>query len=214
MHGNIQLPMPEADMIIHAGDFSGRGGKEEILNFLFWLNSLPYKHKVFIAGNHDLRMDPSHYLHDIDWFRKTMSLYPSLIYLQGDTVEVEGIKIFGSPVTPSFGRGWAFNADRGAEIDWEWAKIPDDIDIAVTHGPPYGYGDKVAWDGRVVGCKDLLRKLEEVKPKIHVFGHIHEGYGVYKNDNTMFINASMVDEHYYYVNKPVIIDWESMTQVY
>ena len=120
-------------------------------------------------------------------------------------ITIDGIKIWGSPIQPEF-FNWAFNRKRGAEIDKHWQLIPDDTDILVTHGPPFGYLDETARMERV-GCVDLLKRIDEIKPKVHVFGHIHEGYGTAINDrDTLFINASVLDEHYRLVNEPICFE--------
>ena len=128
------------------------------------------------------------------------------------------MKIYGSPWQPRFG-WWAFNLERGPDIKAKWDMIPEDTDILVTHGPPRGYGDKV-YRGVIhdemmdqmlseyerVGCYDLKKAVERVKPKYHIFGHIHSGYGTYKNKDTTFINASIVNERYENVHTPIIFN--------
>jgi Icc-related predicted phosphoesterase len=115
---------------------------------------------------------------------------------------VLGLKIYGSPITPRF-YNWAFMADRGNDIAGWWAAIPDDTDILVTHGPPHGIGDLVR--GRHTGCLELLKRVHEVKPTLHVFGHIHEGYGIYQSEEmeTIFANAAHMDGDYSPVNPPL-----------
>jgi Icc-related predicted phosphoesterase len=202
LHDDLLEP---ADVIVHAGDISTRGFKQEIENFLVWFSGLKqFTHKVFIAGNHDFGFQdfPS----DV---RNLLDKYPEVIYLQEQEVVIDEIKFWGSPATPYF-YNWAFNYMRGDDIDRIWKKIPEDVDVLITHGPPYMHGDEVPNllhnDERNVGCKDLMRHIERIKPQIHVFGHIHCGYGITFNEDTQFINASVLDEQYQYANKPTYIE--------
>ncbi len=203
-HGfHDQVFLPEGDMIVHAGDLSKRGLAMEIQAFVDWFAQLPYRYKVFIGGNHDF------YLEDRPALFKEM-LTDAVIYLEDDWIEIEGIKIWGSPITPFF-FDWAFNRQRGADINRYWTPIPDDIDILVTHGPPLGFGDRV-YSGDLVGCSDLLEAVKRVAPQYHVFGHIHEAYGIYKNEKTTFINASVVNLQYQVVNAPIVVNYEGKTK--
>lgn len=199
-------PDKESSMIIHAGDISTRGFKHELDNFLVWYNSLSqYKYKIFIAGNHDwcFQDHPS-------YVQEQLLKYPDVIYLQDSVVEIEGIKIYGSPWQPTF-FNWAFNKDRGEEIAKYWRLIPKGTDILITHGPARDHGDLVInqWSpngGERVGCIDLLKAVERVKPKFHIVGHIHCGHGITTNKDTTFINAAVLDEEYKVANKPIIFE--------
>ena len=191
------INLPEADMIIHGGDITNRGKVQEVEEFIEWFASLNYKYKVFIAGNHDF------YFEKHAWYEIQEKLPESMYYLCNSGVEIEGIHIWGSPITPTF-YNWAFLRDRGTEIKREWDKIPsDNLDILITHGPPINILDLCA-NGDIVGCQDLLSKIEETKPKYHLFGHIHEGYGIKKNEHTTFINGSVLDENYRLKNEPIV----------
>jgi Icc-related predicted phosphoesterase len=194
---HYRMTIPDGDMIIHAGDLSSQGDEHQLAYFLKWFSELPHTHKVFIAGNHDFlaERDPS-------VFR---ALIPkNCIYLENESVEIEGLTIWGSPVTPWF-YDWAFNVHRGAPIARYWDRIPDKTDILITHGPPHGILDKTKF-GKLAGCEELLRRVKQVEPKIHVFGHIHEGYGERKISpyKTQFINASVMDVQYRMVNPPIV----------
>lgn len=198
-HGRHErLKLPEGDMIIHAGDVGMRGNKQESLDFMNWFSSLDYTYKVFIAGNHDF------------YFEKTSSdelkkLIPeNVMYLNDSGVTIEGLKLWGSPVQPWF-FDWAFNRYRGAEIKRHWDLIPQDTDILITHGPAHGVLDKVVRGPRV-GCEELIKRIQTVKPELFVFGHIHEAYGQYKIQKTLFVNASVLDERYQLVNQPVVVE--------
>lgn len=197
-HKHPKLQIPESEIIVHAGDFTSMGKLEEVTDFLKWYSELPHTHKVLIGGNHDFLLEKNSFLFQ--------SLLPdNITYLENESIEIEGIKIWGSPITPWF-YDWAFNRNRGEDIQRYWKQIPDDIDILVTHGPPYNQGDRTA-RGERVGCEDLLKKVLQIKPKYHVFGHIHEAYGITENEHTTFINASCLNLQYYMVNTPVCIDF-------
>ena len=195
-HHNLKLP--KGDVLLHAGDLSYRGKKEEILDFLGWFSKQKFNYKIFIAGNHDF------------YFEKTKSseleevIPKDIIYLQDSGTTIEGIKIWGSPITPWF-FNWAFNRHRGQEIKKHWDLIPQGTDILLTHGPVLGILDMVI-NEQNVGCKDLLDKVKEVKPKFHVCGHIHEAYGNVKRSGIRFINCCVLNETYELINKPVVFD--------
>lgn len=204
-HHELKVKFPsyfkeEYDFIFHAGDISGFGSIPEINDFLTWFSSLDnFKHKVFIAGNHD-------------WgFEKTPSLIKpmipdNVIYLEDSMVEIERVKIWGSPQSPRF-FNWAFNRDRGEDIRRYWDMIPDDIDIVITHSPPFGAGDYVVYTHESVGCKDLTDTIHRVKPKYHLSGHVHGGYGVKQLFDTICVNGSSVNEQYRIVNEPIVIEF-------
>ncbi|HFA51599.1 MAG TPA: metallophosphoesterase [Bacteroidetes bacterium] len=195
---HLQLHLPIGDLLIHAGDVSGRGTEAEVLSFLDWFASLDFKYKIFIAGNHDYffeRMTDAY----------VRNLIPdNIIYLNDEGTEIEGIKIWGSPVQPWF-YDWAFNRRRGREIDKHWKLIPDDTDILITHGPAHGILDRTR-NGSLAGCEDLLRRIKKVKPKYHIAGHIHEAYGMVEKDGTTFINASVLNLRYELVNEPIVFE--------
>lgn len=209
MHKDLIIP-EGIDMVIHAGDFSNQRdayrNQYEALNFLEWYKSLKVKYKVLVAGNHDTSIekgliDMRHYADDI-------------IYLQNYSITIEGIKIYGSPYTPSFGTGWAFNVDRD-KIHNHWSVIPDNTDILITHGPPKGILDLTA-DGQSFfqcGCKALLDRVLDIQPKYHVFGHIHTelncpnaGILQMQNCKTKFVNASVVNLDYDICNNGHVIE--------
>jgi Icc-related predicted phosphoesterase len=197
-----QLELPGGDILIHAGDLSNRGYKPAVQQFLDWFNVQDYRHKIFIAGNHDFLFENQR-----SKAVELMAEYPDVTYLEQSGIEIDGIKIWGSPWQPWF-HDWAFNLSRGEELRELWLQIPLDTDILVTHTPPKGYGDFTIRDHQEVGCWDLFDVItSQVNPKYHVFGHIHEGYGVFETERTTFINASVVDFMYNVCNPPITIDY-------
>ena len=192
-----RMVVPDGDVLIHAGDSTGRGSEMEILSVNTWLGTLPHKHKILIAGNHD-------------WlFQKSPNLARALIihatYLQDEEVTIDGVRFYGSPWQPWF-FDWAFNLQRGAEIAEKWKLIPDGIDVLITHGPPHGILDRAPGD-RVVGCEELRKVVDRIKPQLHVFGHIHSSYGEKAQDGTIFVNACTCPESYALpLHDPIVID--------
>lgn len=198
-HGqHRKLKLPNGDMIIHAGDISKRGHPVEIEDFLDWFSNLKFRHKVFIAGNHDF------FLEDANPDIVGRMVPKNVMYLNDTGVEIDGLKIWGSPVTPYF-HNWAFNRKRGSEIKAHWDLIPVSTDILITHGPPFGILDETIYSKRT-GCEELLFRVYHVQPKYHVFGHIHEDYGVLAKRETTFVNASVLDDRYELINDAVILN--------
>lgn len=197
---NEQISVPEGDILIHAGDATINGTADEIGSFNKWFTNLPHKCKIFVAGNHD-------WLFETDHDRARSLLSNEIIYLQDNFVKIEGLKIYGSPWQPRFFE-WAFNLNRGAELAEKWKLIPEDTDILITHGPPFGILDEVPrrfWIENS-GCEELRKRVETIRPKLHVFGHIHCGYGMTEQFGVKFVNASNCDEEYKPSQLPIIIN--------
>lgn len=196
-HGEHQKlnDLPQADILIHSGDVSRRGKDYEIEDFIEWFSSLDFQYKIFIAGNHDFYFESKAII-------KVQEMLPQNIFYLCDTgITIEEINIWGSPITPTF-FNWAFNQDRGSNIARYWDKIPQNTNILITHGLPSGILDQTL-SGSNAGCEDLLKKIELIKPKYHLFGHIHEAYGVYETAHITFINGSILDEDYQISNPPI-----------
>jgi len=194
-----RLTLPKADVIIHCGDFTSVGKEHEIRDFMKWYSSLEqYEYKIIIAGNHDWLFERA------GMFAR--GLVPKNIhYLQDWGVTIEGIKFWGTPVQRPF-NNWAFNRPE-EKLKQHWEAIPDDTNVLVTHSPPYMIHDYVPWSMQHGGSPSLYKEVvERIKPKIHCFGHIHDGYGIKVIEGTTFINASNLDEDYMCVNDPVIIE--------
>lgn len=201
-----EVVTPDADLLIVAGDMTFRGEAEELAWYCDWLNRQPQKHKVWISGNHELGIESNPNL-AIKLAEET-----GTTYLDDSGIEIEGLRIWGSPITPFF-RNWAFNRQRGAEIRSHWKLIPEALDLLITHGPPYGYLDETQ-SGEHVGCEDLLCLLRDEltePPQMVIFGHIHEGYGRDKIERLdgrciELINASSCDKSYRPVNDPILFE--------
>lgn len=198
-HGKHEnLFLPEADVLIHAGDVSQRGKESEVTDFLNWFKKQDHEFKIFIAGNHDFFFERE----DKAYIRKLIP--KNVIYLNDKSVLINGIKIWGSPITPWF-YDWAFNRNRGTDISKHWNLIPANTDVLITHGPVYGILDQTT-HGEHVGCEDLLKKIKEINPKVHICGHIHEAYGSIEKSGTTFINASVLNERYVLKNSPLTFE--------
>lgn len=190
--------LPKGEVLIHAGDFTGRGTRAECVSFLKWFAKQNFKYKILIAGNHDFFFEKNEK-------EEIQEILPKNIhYLNNSSITIEGVNFYGSPITPFF-HNWAFNRERGKEIKQYWDEISDNTDVLITHGPPFGILDKTV-RGEKVGCEELLLAVKRIKPKFHIFGHIHEDYGIVEKNETTFINASLLNERYYYVNDFVKVD--------
>lgn len=193
-----EIIVPKGDLIIHAGDICSQGNKKEVLNFLNWFTKLDIQFKILVAGNHDR-------FFEIENHEFIRSIIPNNIHFLNDSgITLEGVHFWGSPIQPAF-NNWAFNRERGKEIDKHWQLIPIQTDVLITHGPPYGILDKTI-RGKHVGCERLKYKVIEIKPKYHVFGHVHEGYGILQQNGIQFINASILNERYRYTNNPIVFN--------
>jgi Icc-related predicted phosphoesterase len=222
-HKQITEDLPGGDILIHAGDISSMGYKHEIEDFCKWFDGLPnYDLKVFIAGNHDWGfMDKTQFFLERiavipESTQEILRTYKWINHLQDNSLQFQigdepKVHIYGSPWQPEF-YDWAFNLPReGHELKNKWDEIPSDVDILITHGPAYGYVDRVLGRTEHLGCELLTKRIKEVKPKIHVCGHIHSGYGYTFDGDTHYINASVLNEQYAYANKPLTVEWDPET---
>jgi len=202
--------MPGGDLLLHAGDIMNSGyNKNDIKDFCYWYNSLEhYDQKVFIAGNHDRTFEENP-----EAAREIYSSYKWIKYLQDESLEIDGVKIYGTPWQPEF-YSWAFNLPKeGPGLMSKWEAIPEDTDILITHGPPQEILDASGppYNEPLLGCALLRERVDEIKPKIHVFGHIHGSYGYKFKNGTHFFNASILNEAYNYTNRPFTFDWDRET---
>jgi len=207
-HGrHNEMDIPYGDILLHAGDFTMKGTIPEIVNFSEFFKNQPHKHKIVIAGNHDfLFQDQPEIAQTLLWVGLEDNY--GVTYLQDSSTMVEGLLIWGAPWQPWF-HDWAFNLERGHELKSKWSLIPDDTDILITHGPPAHALDRCTQGNERVGCVDLMDRIKEVKPKLHLFGHIHEDYGMVQREHTMFVNACNCNLQYSTVNKAVVLDWDT-----
>lgn len=222
---NVLKPLPPGDLLIHSGDFTYDGEPRVIEKFMDWLSEKAKEYSlgaILVAGNHDLSLDPNLVDRSNGLLSVTSSAHdeaialvnskPNVTYLNdsGVTLEhpntLEPLHIWGSPIQPTF-FDWAFNRARGKEISLHWAKIPENTNILITHGPPLYILDTVKPNSMSLGCFDLALKVEQLPNlKLHVFGHIHGGYGLLKKRNTLFVNAATLNEAYSPVNDIISVE--------
>lgn len=192
--------LPHGDVLIHAGDATSTGTPDEVDRFLRWFAAQAHPQKILIAGNHDWI-----YQKDPERAASLLAKYPGITYLQDSGVAIDGVRFWGSPWQPWF-MDWAFNLPRNGEKLLEtWGLIPEGTDVLITHGPPHGVLDQVH-GGEHLGCEQLRLRLAAVRPKVHVFGHIHDGYGVAQSKTATYINASTCTEQYQALNRPIVFD--------
>lgn len=218
-HGaHHQLSLPAGDMLLHAGDISLHGKYAEIVDFLEWFAAQDFEFKVFVAGNHDAWAESSEaqlrqLVHAVS---ENSAHAGQMVYLNGESVTLGGLKVWGSPVTPRF-MDWSFMREPGADIASHWAGIPADTDLLLTHCPPFGLLDEVQLplprsstvadaSYKRVGCPELIKRIRDVKPHSHVFGHIHESYGHTVHSSIRFFNTSIMNNQYRVQNVPVSFD--------
>jgi hypothetical protein len=154
---------------------------------------------IGIAGNHDFVFEHRPQVRDVirNW-----------VYLEDSGTAFRGLKIWGSPWQPRFG-DWAFNLDE-RDLAEKWGLIPGDTDVLVLHGPPLGYGD-LTIDGYHAGSRSLHRRLQSIRPKLAVYGHIHEARGIHcpradSPASEVWANVSIVNERYEPVHEPMIFE--------
>jgi Icc-related predicted phosphoesterase len=188
-----ELSVPDGDLLIHAGDFTVFSEQpSKYREFDQWLGGLPHLHKVVVPGNHDFLLEEP----------RERAVIKNATLLVDSGVEVAGLRIWGSPVTPLY--GGAFGMSNATDRKRHWAQVPVGTDILVTHGPPFGILDHPAGTQRKEGCPELLEAVLRVKPRLHVFGHIHYGYGTQPTDTTLFVNAAVftADD----LKKPIVLE--------
>ena len=193
--GHWDTDIPDGDIFIHAGDATYMGTAAEFDDFNRWVGTLSFRHKIFVPGNHDFLFEES--------FREGCKVVSNATCLIDNDVTVDGLKIWGSPYTLAF-MEWAFMENNEAGMQKHFENIPHDTDVLVTHSPPYHFG---GLNGEGVNCGSrALSGAVPDKTRLHVFGHIHEGYGMKKKKKCKFVNASVMNGLYQIVNDPVIID--------
>ena len=195
-HGlHRKLEVPNGDLLIHAGDFTFYSKPPSIVaDFNAWLGSLPHRHKIVTCGNHEYLLEEP----------RERGAITNATLLIDSGVEVGGIKIWGSPVTPLY--GGAFGKSKPEDRKRHWAQIPEGLDILITHGPLFAILDHSLSSERREGCPELLEAVFQARPRVHVFGHIHHGYGTLRTTDTLFVNTSLMGEDSSLSRAPVVID--------
>lgn len=204
LHGHLPK-LQGGDLLIVAGDLTARDTLPEYSKFMQWLWEQKYKKKIFIAGNHDNKLEA--YLKEGDPFANS-----ECEYLKHSGTKFRDLNIWGSPWTSRFEginpHCCAFTGKNDAEIAPHFDSIPTDIDILITHSPPFTIRDKTTCGKQVGSVALMAHHISRLRPKLWVFGHIHEDYGQdgpYQWSGTQYVNASHVNERYQPVNKPIRI---------
>jgi Icc-related predicted phosphoesterase len=229
-HNDIPF-LPRGDILVHAGDLT-RYGETDVVQclsryFQKQQELSGFQQVICIAGNHDMTFHPDYY--EKTWSRhlrpfdsmETRGALQHCQYLEdsGTNLRQSSFRhltseslVYGSPWTPNFFQ-WAFNLERGEALQQVWSKIPNNTDILITHGPPQGRGDMTLHSGHF-GCYNLLDEIQQrVRPRLHIYGHIHEGYGTSFDGHTLYVNASSLDIGYEAINPCIVIDLpHDMTQ--
>jgi Icc-related predicted phosphoesterase len=178
-----ELVVPDGDVFIHAGDMCRGGDLAEMAEAASFVLAQPHRHKIVVAGNHDWAFA------EADSRDQARALFGDGVhYLEDSGVTLDGIRFWGSPWQPEF-NAWAFNLPRGEALIEKWALIPHDTHVVVTHGPPIGIGDRSSMGSRH-GCADLRERIFSIRPKLHLFGHIHEDGGVSVINGITFANVT------------------------
>lgn len=215
-----KITLPEGDILLHAGDLTYRGTLNEMATQFYDLgqHGKKFKKTIAVCGNHDwlgerepntVRMLAEE--NGVTWLQDSgVILDPDGSWYPLMDPKAEGLKIYGSAWTPEFCE-WAFNLDRNdGSLEEAWDRIPEGIDILLTHGPSWGNLDD-SYEGPL-GCRALKSAIERVKPKLHVFGHIHHAYGQKVGaDGITYVNASTCNEQYDPINPPMVIEWPIKT---
>jgi hypothetical protein len=216
-HEKMMHEIPDGDVLIHAGDFTNTGRMKNSARFCTWFASMPHPRKILIAGNHDTTMHQVYY-EETGWqkfhryerapdveIRRLVRNHPGFTYLEDSGCAIGGYTFWGSPWQPEF-CDWAFNLPRGEACDEKWRQIPSGTDVLITHGPALGHGD-LCNGGQRAGCVNLLAQItDRIKPRYHVAGHVHEGFGATTNGATTFVNASTCDFAYAPKHVAVVFD--------
>lgn len=220
----MKHPIPDGDILIHSGDFMNTGmSLLELDIFLTWFKSLPHKVKIVCCGNHDKYLElkdskagvlipqgVKQFFQFEPWTKVPDKSHANIMPHVG-AFTVGGIKFYHMPYTLPF-MDWGFMRTE-KQIERECLRIPDDIDILVSHGPAWGFMDQIDKDGIHLGCKSLLPVLARCTPKFFIHGHIHGSYGVQKfNRKTTIVNCSICNENYEPVNEPIVIKFREVSK--
>lgn len=204
---NVMLP--PGDVLVHAGDMTNHGTPVEIYQVALWIDKhrKNYKSVVITPGNHDILFEK-----DEIWAREYFSGMKNVHVLINQEVVIDGMRFWGSPWTKRF-FNWAFNSD---DLQSHWGMIPSDTDVLVTHEPPLGIGDFIEYqdlpglprskEREHLGCSLLKKKVEELQPRLHIYGHIHGGAGTRRLGRTIMVNAAQLDDRYQHVHEPIVVE--------
>lgn len=197
------LVVPQCDILISCGDYSFQGTKSETFNFHKWLDQQDARYIISIMGNHELGVEA-------DFVTSKFiaeGACPGVRFIEEGLIEIEGLKIWCSAFTPAF-CDWAYNVYSTEDLKKHWNRIPEGVDIVATHGPPYGMLDVVfsppSYEEHA-GCRELWDAIMRVKPKAHIFGHLHYSYGQKEFNGIKFYNVANCNDAYKIARQPTEI---------
>ncbi len=195
LHG--KLGVMRGDVLIHCGD--GLNGfqqsRQSVEDMDDWFGRQEFDRIFYVGGNHDFELE--------DRVRAGLPALRNADFLQDEPRQYSGVIFYGAPWIPEL-NGSAFYLPN-AEISAKWDLIPDDTNVLITHTPPKNVLDQNR-HGEHCGCPELQRRLIDLKPRIHCFGHIHASGGKVDHRGTTFVNASMVNSQYRIANRPYEFD--------
>lgn len=196
-HGfHRDVDVPAGDILIHAGDFTlFSKSLKAIEDFNEWLGELPHEHRLVIPGNHEFFLEAA---------PERRNLLSEATFLINEVIDIDGLTIWGSPVTPLYGGAFGFSSPTDRKR--LYARIPEDTDILITHGPPHGILDVAPGSSIHAGCTELLDAVLRVRPRLHVFGHIHGAGGIFTTEHTTFVNAALPGIDAEIERTPIVLD--------
>ncbi|KKL27239.1 hypothetical protein LCGC14_2387140 [marine sediment metagenome] len=201
-HGQHEdVTLPDGDVAVFAGDACRHGSRDDFLDFLDWYEKQSHGLKIMIPGNHDICTEK------YPGFALSACRARDIAYLANAGIRPSNVSYYGFPWTPRFGN-WAWMKDEG-ELRADLDTIMWEPDVFISHGPPVGVLDRTTREGEYVGSVSLWNYILDSDISLNIFGHIHEGYGVYRLNDTLFVNCSLMNENYELVNKPVVIELEA-----
>lgn len=193
-----EVTIPDCDILIHCGDFCSfqRSDLQTLDDADAWFAESPATHVVCVGGNHDFPLQSRE-------FR-----FAHALFLEDALAVVAGLTIYGSPWCPDLS-GFAYYATSDQLLE-RWRQIPAGIDVLITHTPPFGILDLPTSGTVNLGCRHLREELKRIRPKLHVFGHVHASHGMNKTPDTDYINAAIVGGQNFEVrHTPTVIEFGS-----
>lgn len=196
VHDIMKHPIPDGDVIIHAGDATNKGSLKELNAFAEWFRALPHKHKIYVPGNHDMALYSA--------LEAAEPLFNGIHILIDKPLDIDGKKFYGTPWLPNYGF-MAFMLYDKYRLELVRSFIPEELDVLICHGPPHGILD-MTYEGESAGCEFLLQRLKIVKPKVTVFGHIHYSHGSSQQTFGKCYNVAICGEDYRPDHPPTVFE--------
>ena len=195
-----EVEVPAGDILICVGDFTMFSKNlSAIEDFNEWLGELPHRYKIVVPGNHEFFLESN---------PERRALLDNANVLIDESIEIEGLTIYGSPMTPLYGA--AFGKSSPKDRERHWSKVPDDTHVLVTHGPPFGILDLTHDRAERMGDQELRKRVRELPSvKLHAFGHVHGAYGAVEQDGVTFVNVALMGHLGDLVQAPTVLRMRS-----